>query len=266
VGPQRVVSLNLCADELLLLLGSPQQIASLTWLVKDPALSWSAQNAAAFPSNRGHVEEILLFEPELVLAGAFTASTTLTLLQRLNIPVLKLSMPTELQQVKAQLRQVATALGRPDVAERVIADMDRRLDKLASAAVMVPGSRRPVAALFQPNGLTATAGSLIDHIFDMAGLTNLAVLRDLPNYGRLPLETLVFDQPDLLVMSDYEQQLPSLAQALVRHPVLARTFADTRRVVVPAQTWTCAGPNMITAVEILHKAMRVHVQDRVNAS
>ena len=46
--PKRVVSLHLCADEWLLLLAAPGQIAALTWLASDPGLTRLAARATSF--------------------------------------------------------------------------------------------------------------------------------------------------------------------------------------------------------------------------
>ena len=68
-APQRVLSLNLCTDQLLMALLPPQRIASITWLSRtegDPAL---LDIARQLPVNHGSPEEVLAARPDLVLAG-----------------------------------------------------------------------------------------------------------------------------------------------------------------------------------------------------
>lgn len=250
-APQRVVSLNLCTDELLMLLAVPQQIASVTWLVKDPTLSWYAAQAVPYLPNRGLAEEILILQPDLVLAGSFTTPSTVALLRQLEVPLLQLPMATNLAAIIEQIRLVARALGRLDYAEQIIADMHIRLAQLPPLPQQAP---LLTAALFQPNGLTATADTLVHAALQQAGLQNLAVVRDLPNYARLSLETLLYDQPDLLVLNDYLETTPSLAQQVMRHPALRKFFRGARSVVVPAQAWSCGTPNFVRAVELLRRA------------
>ncbi len=59
--PQRVVSLNLCADELALRLADPGVVKSVTWLSQDPRNANMAAKAAALPANDGHAEEALAY-------------------------------------------------------------------------------------------------------------------------------------------------------------------------------------------------------------
>ncbi len=54
--PERVVSLNLCTDELLLQLADPQQIAALSWLARVPHLTGLGAEDALDPGVRGLAE------------------------------------------------------------------------------------------------------------------------------------------------------------------------------------------------------------------
>ena len=249
--PQRVVSLNLCTDELLLALAEPHQIQSVTWLVKDPSLSWMASAAQAYPSNQGAAEEVLAFAPDLVLAGAFTAPATLVMLERLGIPVIKLNPPKTVAAIKLQVQQVANLLGRADYGRRLIRAMEHDIANLPPLATDASGLR---ALLYQPNGLTAGGDTLVADIMRVAGLENLAQLRNYPIFTQLPLEVLVLERPDLLILGEYMPQLPSLAQALLTHPVLRQSFIGHKTIVVPSQSWSCGVPHAVEAIKILRHA------------
>ena len=81
--PQRIVSINLCLDQLVLMLADPEHIQSLTFLSLDPAYSFMHEEAANVRViNHGAAEEILPLEPDLVLAGQFSASFAVQVLQR----------------------------------------------------------------------------------------------------------------------------------------------------------------------------------------
>ena len=256
--PERVVSLNLCSDELLLMLADPRQIQSLTWLARDSSLSWLSEQASAFPANYGQAEEIVALKPDLVLAGVFTAPATLAMLERFQVPVVKLKMPTTLLQVMQQIEDVAELLGQERRGADLVADMRQRLHSLPE----LPAGVRPTVALYQPNGLTAGAGTLVDDAFQYAGLDNLAVIRALPRYTQLSLELLLVDKPSVLVMNQYDPDAPSLAQELQHHPSLKKSFTASQTVIVPSQAWTCGTPHIVQAVEILRSAAVSHMAAR----
>ena len=77
----RVVSMNLCTDQMVLLLADPDQITSLSRLARDPRSSSLAQEASAHPQNAGGAEEIYLSAPDLVLAGQYSDKATLAMLR-----------------------------------------------------------------------------------------------------------------------------------------------------------------------------------------
>ncbi|MGE0746020.1 MAG: ABC transporter substrate-binding protein [Rhodospirillales bacterium] len=249
--PQRVVSLNLCADQLVLRLADPGNVAAVTWLARDPAVSVVAERARAVPVNHGDVEEIAALRPDLVIAGRFTARAATAMLKRLGYPVLELDVPETVDAVRAQIVLVADALGEAERGAALAAELDRRL-----AAVPPPAGARPTAAVFRADGFTVGPGSLIDVLLDRAGLDNLSVRMGLGAYTRLPLETLVTGRPDLLIVDRADGTYPALADDLMRHRALRAVFAETRTVVVPPRLWTCGGPQIADAVAILAAAAR----------
>lgn len=68
-APQRVASIYLCADVLLVRLAERERIVSLTRFAADPALSPVADVARGIAVNRGRAEDILPLQPDLVIAG-----------------------------------------------------------------------------------------------------------------------------------------------------------------------------------------------------
>ena len=250
-APQRVVSLNLCADELVLRLAAPDTVKSVTWLARDPVLSNVPALAQAVPVNRGLAEDIVPLAPDLVIAGTHTSRTAVALLQRLRVPVLEIGVPGSIEEALAQITTVAAALGADERGVQLVGDIRRRLAALPRAA---PLAAQPIAAVYQPNGFTIGQGSMINDLLNRAGLRNLAVERRIDNYGALPLEGLLVAQPDLLVMNAAGDRGPALAYEVLRHPALARRYNGARVVSVPSAWWSCPGPRLVDAVQRLQQA------------
>lgn len=249
--PSRVVSLNLCLDQLVLMLAEPGNIASVTWLAADGFASVTPQAAAKVRLlNRGFAEEILPIRPDLVLAGAFTTPFTVQMLRRTGFNVEVLAVPTSLDDVREQIRLVGDLLRERPRAEAVVAAMDAIL---ASAAPPLDAPRLR-AAVFQPGGFTAAPGSFEHELLLAAGLSNIAAERGLKYYGYLSLEDLLLARPDLIVSPAYAPGRPSIAEQIVRHPALRRTGAAQRIVTIPSKLWNCAGPMNAEAVQILAEA------------
>lgn len=243
-APRRVVSVNLCTDQLLVTLAEPGQIASLTFLGSDPDLSYVAPQAVRFPVNHGQIEEILAQEPDLILAGLYTAGPTLAFFQKRAVAITRIGIPASFDEIRADIRTVAAALGVTEKGEAVIAAMDREL-----TAVSVPAIRGRAMA-WQPGGFTAGDGTLTNTVLRAAGFANAASDLGLNGYGYLPLESVITGYPDVLIAESRMPDRPSLREALLQHPALER-MARARRVEIPGALWACGGPFTVEAVRRL---------------
>src|SRR5262245_5933620 len=247
--PRRGVSLNLCVDELLLRLADPRNVASVTWLARDPANSNVADLAAEIPVNHGLAEEIIPLNPDLVIAGIYTARPAVAMLKRTGTPLAEMGVPKNLAEVRQQIRDIATLLGEREKGEGVVGAMDAGLAALPAAS----SSSRPRAIVLNPNGATVGKGTLVDEIMTRAGLTNVAAELGIDSYGQIPLETVVASAVDILIISASRDGPPALATEILRHPVLAALSDRTRLVVLPARLWNCGGPANIEAIERLRQ-------------
>lgn len=252
--PRRVVSLNLCADQLVVLLVEPERIAALSKLAGDATISHVAPVASAYPSVQPHAENVLALHPDIVLAGRYTAKPAVDFIKSKGVRVVTLSLLSNFEAIREQTRMVGKALGVPERAEALIAKMDAVLDAEVSDATATP---RPVALSWQPGGFTAGGGTLTDAVFDAAGFDNLAALRGLNGYGYLTLETVVAGRPDVLIADGGPPDTPSLRQALMAHPALRADEGGVgRRVALPTNLLTCAAPFTVEAVRMLRAARR----------
>ncbi|MCB1334640.1 MAG: ABC transporter substrate-binding protein [Roseivivax sp.] len=237
--PQRVVSLNVCTDQLALLL-SPETLVSVSRLARDPRTSAMAETAAAVPANSGAAEEVVLLAPDLVLAGTYTTRGTVELLQSLGYPVALFAPIDSLDDARANIRQMGDLLGRPERAEAVIAAFDARLASLRDTP-----ARRPRVALYYAFGSTAGRNTLPGDILDAAGMDNIAEARGLPYGGTLPLESLILDDPDLILIGrPYAGH--ARATELLEHPALRGS--GKLHVIEGGQDWVCELPQLLDAV------------------
>lgn len=250
--PSRIVSLNMCTDELVLRLAEPGRVASVTWLSQDPRNANMAAAARAVPANHGLVEEVLAFRPDMVVAGAYTTRSTVALLRRLGVEVHEFGLPRTLAEMKAQIAAMAALIGEPARGAALNADIDARLAALAA--------RRPAHRLrtivLRPNGFTVGRGSLVDEILSLAGLANMAAEMGVESYGQIALETVALGGADMLILNETPDGPPSLAHEVLHHPIIARLGARLRLVALPSRLWTCAGPSVVDAIELLAGAAR----------
>jgi iron complex transport system substrate-binding protein len=241
-APARVVSTNLCTDQLAMLIAAPGQLVSVSSLAQDPRSSAMAAEAAAIPANHGLAEEIFLHAPDLVLAGTFTTRATVEMLRRLGVPVVEVPPAASFADVRAQITEIGAALGREAAAARLLAEFDARLAAEPSA----PG-RRPTVAAVGASGYASGPASLAGEVLAAAGFDNVLGRAGYEDGGRrLSLEELVTADPDLLVLPE---PWPGWSQGeeLLHHPALA----EAERVVLPDRNWVCGTPALFANLDAL---------------
>ena len=243
--PQRIASIYLCSDQLLLRLADRDRIVSLNRFAADPSLSNMVEATRGIPLNRGRAEEILPLEPDLVLAGTFTAPATKALLRRLGIPVVELTVEGDFDDIRANIRRVAEALGETARSEALIAEFDRRLGSVAPAS-----ADRPSLLLYRFGGYSQGHNTLSDAIFARAGFDNYAATR-LDGVGRLSLEGILADPPDAILFSDTTTGGHSLAAATLAHPVLRKLRREIPNIALPDRLWICGLSDSVDAVRRL---------------
>ena len=122
----------------------------------------------------------------------------------------------------------------PERGEALLATMD------AGLAALPHPAHAERALVWEPRGLAAGPGTLMDAVLHAAGMTNASDGRS------VSLEALLRHPPDLLVVST-APAYPSLATTLLDHPALAGL---ARRAIPPALT-ICAGPFSVEAATLL---------------
>ncbi len=248
--PQRIVSTNLCIDQLLLLMVPRERIIGLSYLTGRNDLSNVPELAQGIPTVHANAEEVLLMQPDLILTSTYTNRATMKLMQKFGVPVVTLDTHIKLDGVRQQLRELGAAVGEKARAEELINQLD---------FPPLPATNSPITALsYSTGGSVDGANTLVDSMMAEAGLLNIARVTGLKDWGYFPLEKLVWHPPALLVTYDYRRTAPSMTKRLLEHPALHQT--KTNRIVLPAPLVLCPGPWNAQAVQRL-RAARLFAQE-----
>ncbi len=245
--PERVVSINLCADELLVTLADPGQIAGLSTYATDPTLSYVADEAKAFRHDAATAETVVGLNPDLVLAGRFTKRATREMLDRLGFRLELLDAARSIDESIAQVRQVAALVGHPDRGEALIADIEAARARTMAAAP----KDKPTAAVYQRRGYVTGGNTLTGELLATAGFTNEGEMLAGPTGGFVPLEQIIATPPDFIVVAGAARRAEDQGSALLAHPALARLYPPERRIALPEKLTVCGGPSLPAALDWL---------------
>jgi iron complex transport system substrate-binding protein len=246
------VSLNLCADQILARLVPKERIASVTFLAAEPHSSTVADLVNGIPTNQGLAEEVVGLDPDLVLAGKYTARGAVGFLERHGRPVVDLEMSESFAAARIQILEIAEAAGAQERGAVLVEEMDRKLGE----HVRTSAGRKPRAIMLGPNGFATSYGPLVDELLVRAGLINIAAELGARGRASIPLEAAILGNLDMLIVDSGERTGPALAQEILDHPAVRALKRDVLVVELPSNLWTCAGPQLADAVALLAKARR----------
>jgi iron complex transport system substrate-binding protein len=242
----RLVSMNVCADQLLLTLADPEQILGLSRFARD---GWQLQagDISRYPVLSGGAEDVLLINPDIVVASAFDKRATRELLKAKGLRLAELAVPRTLDEARQQIREAGDITGHPERAAVEIARLDAALARARRAVSerhyrVLPLSRR---------GWVAGSDSFVGSLLGETGLRSAAGDLGFAFGGFASLESIVNLRPDFIVVSQAGDTAKDDGQAFLLHPALERFYPPEKRIVIPERMTECGGVLLADALDAL---------------
>ncbi|MBA4793002.1 MAG: ABC transporter substrate-binding protein [Phenylobacterium sp.] len=246
-APERIVSLNPCLDAILVKVADRGQITAISHYSHDPGATSIGPSARAFPAVYGSAEEVVALRPDLVLAARYGAPATRAALARLGVRLEVFTLPGSIAESLAQVRRMGQVVGRPQRGEALAAGIEAAL----AAAAPPPGAPRLSALVFQSGGFAVAEGTMMDELLTRTGFDNAASRYGLKLSGKVPLELLIADPPDVLLAGEARPGAPTWADRVLSHPALKAVAGRMRRASLPQSLTYCGGPVLIAAAQRL---------------
>jgi iron complex transport system substrate-binding protein len=235
--PQRIISLNLCTDQLLLDL-APGRIIGL---------SPYAGKGHSAPALSGTAEEAMVMKPDLVVSGRFMKRATADFIRRQGIALEEFDFIRSVAEARRQIARFGEIVGAPDKARQRIAEIDAALGLLRAQA----GKARLSVLPYARRGWASGADSLMGDMLREAGLANAAIDLGLKAGGFVRLEKLVALRPDALLMAEGDETAQDQGQAMLLHPAIARLYPPERRILISERLTNCGGPALAATLRKL---------------
>lgn len=252
LAQDEVVSTSLCADAYVLAVIAPDQIKALSWQA-DSKLS-RAPDAVRHLSGAWPAQEVLLaLSPAKIILGSGDNIAATKLALKKNSTVLQLSPANDFVAIEENLTKLGKFLHKQEQATIVISAQRTRLQSLQNRKQN--RHEQPSILYLTPTLGTAGSGTFIDAAIMAAGAKNFATELGIENWGRVPLELLATQQPDLIISSFFHDGSPSVLQFRANHSILKSLQRKVPQEHIPGGLWVCAGPSLITAAEQIAYAL-----------
>ncbi len=255
--PKRIVSFNLCADQLLLALADPAQIAGLSPYAVNPVLSVMTEKAAAFPRLDWDAESVVNLAPDLVLGGP-SHRPIHAMLSAMGIRVVDVELIRNLADARRQAIELGKLVGHPERGEALARQLEQAEARLASVALKPPLT----AEVIQREGYREGPASLASGMLSIAGLrapdraSGAGGFMSASQGGFTSLEQLLTSGPDVLVLQDPPGEARDQGALFITHPALLARYSANRRIDLPERYTLCGGPPLVQGLDYLAQAIK----------
>lgn len=202
--PQRIASMTLGTDEILMDLVGPERLVAVTYLSADPSVSNIANRPElaevettldVAPSP----EQILALEPDLVFLATFTDSAIIDQLRDAGLNVFVVGFFNSVDAMEQNILTISELVGEAETGEAIVADMNDRLAAVDEALAGV--EEMPSVLNLSTDGWVAGSGTTVDDIITRAGGVNAAA--ELADWQQISEEALIEMDPDAVLLSAY---------------------------------------------------------------
>jgi iron complex transport system substrate-binding protein len=248
--PQRIVSFNLCSDQLILALADADQIAGLSPYAVNPVLSVMTAEGARFPRLDWSAESVIGVRPDLVVTGPSDRPTQ-AMLAALGMPVATIGLVSDIDAAMSEAREVGRWVGHPERGEAMAQSIAKAAERLRAASVV----QSRTALIIERGGYAAGPQSLAAAMLGIAGLKPPA--GGPSGYGGfVSLEHLLVMKPDIVVLKDEPRVAEDQGALFLTHPALRTLYPPERRIDLPTRYTLCGGPALIEGLEYLAKVLK----------
>lgn len=244
----RIVSLASSLTQNIQLLGKENVIVGCTSFCPMSSGSKAEIVATAIDAN---VEKIISLKPDCVLATGLSRPQTLQMIEKFGIKVQVLNYPESYADICSQFLQIAEIIGSGDVASKLLAEQNARLEEISKE---VAGNN--LGKVFVEIGanplFTAIDKTYMHEMIEMAGGVNVAVDMKQESITR---ESVVIRNPDFIFIVAMGDFGPDEVKIWSKYSAISaakkkQIFLIDQKACAPTPT------NFVDTVEEMHGLMR----------
>ena len=259
--PERIASVTLPTDEILLALVEKRRLAAVTGFSQDSAVSNIAAQVSDVPVKLSqlNVEVIVSLKPDIVFVADWSDASSVRQLRDAGLAVFQFKSPLTVKEIQAGIARIAAAVGEEAKGKALVQWMDGSLAAVKSRLTGLPPGKKLTVMDYNTWSSSMGRGSSWDEIVRLAGLENAVAGLSSDQYGAVPIsrEKLLELDPDILILPGWVYGDPagadSFFSAIVEDPALRQMKAvregRTHRIAERAKSST--SQYIVLAVEEL---------------
>lgn len=263
IKPERIISLTISTDEILVDLVPKERIVGLSYLADDPGISNVTGKSQEINSKvyANNAEAIVALRPDLVIVADFFKPEMIQTLRDLGIRVYVYKTQTTMNMVKDSIREIAQVVGEVQNAEPLIQMMDEKLAKIGEKVQRIPEDKQKRVVYMRTNGAYFRPHSSFHDICNFAGVKDATLELKYEQAVVLSKEEVVALNPDVFVLVDWnydgKHDPRQRCQEIQEDPAYQTINAikNQQVIVLPGPHMQALSHYIVYAVEDMARAM-----------
>jgi len=254
--PERIVSLAPSITETLYAIGAGDLLVGRTDYDNYPEEVLDLPSVGGFATDAISIETIVSLEPDLVIGGSTLQGEVMDALNESGIPSVTFER-NSVQGIIDLMLLLGKATGRQESAEAAVAELETRLNEVATVVETIPEEERVTVfyEVWHEPLMTTTNQTYIGELINLAGGTNIfADLEEI--YPSVSAETIIEANPDVILgPSSHGDQL-NAEMIAAREGWSGLTAVENETIyIVDGDIISRAGPRVVDALEDIAAAL-----------
>lgn len=259
--PQRILSLNLGADEMLFGMIDKSRIVSLTRYADDEGISNIASEAAGVGdrATMDQVEKIIALSPDLIILDTWADAKYLKQLRDAGITVYAFNTPNNVDEQKAVILELAYVVGAEEKGRELVEWMDAKLKAVEDKLSVLKPEQKLTVMDYGELG-SSGLGTNFDDIVTRAGLVNVVSRAGIEGWPVISKEKIIEFDPDIIILPswyyDQKNTFDSMRDTLKNDQSLqtVKAIREDRIISVPNPHISAISQYVVLAVEDVARA------------
>lgn len=202
--PQRIASLNVSTDEILLDLVDNKRLIALSTLADDSSICSAGDKVQAVKNRAAssNPESVLALQPDLVIVPDYSMEPV-NALRSTGLKVYVCHTPNTMKEIMQLIRELGAATGDKEQGEAMAASLQRDLSAVREKALQAAGDKQLKVLALSFTGPLGMKGTFSD-LCHYAGVKNALEGVDIPYQSNLSEEKMLEINPDMIITPSWD--------------------------------------------------------------
>ena len=197
----RIVSLTLSGDEMLLGLVPENRIAGLSGKInEDKEISNVVDKAKKFPKIEGNEEVLMSLEPDLIIVADWLSKRITDIGAITGAKVYFYKTPNSYEEQKKLIRDLANLVEEKENGEKLIKNMDDRLKDLQNKIAKNYKGTKPRILMYTSFGTTSGKNTTFDDMVKLINGVNVVAEAGIDRFKDISKEKVIELNPDIIIV------------------------------------------------------------------